>query len=115
MIWNKEKRINNFSYGLRNNLFDGLRDVFINRVYEVLVITNEIAKQCFEEAVYEMSFNVFKEIFDMCNEIGYKEAAPTIKRHINVMMSTENPSYPGEYEIDEEKLANINVCKLKED
>lgn len=114
MIFNKEKRINNFSYGLRNNLFDRLRDVFINRVYEVLVITDENTKQCFEEVVYEMSYNVFKEIFNMCNEIGYKEAAPTIKRHIDVMMSTENPSYPGECNINEEKLANLNICKLKE-
>lgn len=115
MIWNKEKRINNFSYGLRNNLLDELRDIFINRVYEVLVITDENTKQCFEEAVYEMSYNVFKEIFNMCNEIGYKEFAPTIKRHIDIMMSTENPSYPGEYIVNEEKLVNLNVCKLKED
>ena len=114
MIWNKEQRINNFSYGLRNNLFDGLRDAFINRVYEVLIIIDENAKQCFEEAVYEMSYNVFKEIFNMCNEIGYKAAAPTIKRHIDVMISTKNPSYPGEY-INDEKLVNLNVCKFKED
>ena len=113
MIWNKENRINNFSYGLRNNLIDGLRDVFINRVYEVLVITDENTKQYFEEAVYEMSYNVFKEIFNMCNEIGYKEAAPTIKMHIDKMMSTENPSYPGNYIINE--LTNLNVCKLKEE
>ena len=37
------------------------------------------------------------------------------KKDMDVMVSTENPSYPGEYEINEEKLANLNVCKLKED
>lgn len=102
MIWNKEERISHFSHSLRDNLYDTMRDDFINQFYMVNEIHDEKIKETFEEAIHEMSFSVFKDIYEMCHLMGYDTAKPIIAKHINIMMKIKNPTYPGVYEIEEE-------------
>ena len=102
MIYDTQRRINNFSYGLRNNLYDAMRDDFINRFYAVNEIHDQKIKETFEEAIHEMAFSIFKDIYEMCHLMGYNTAKPIIAKHIGIMIKTKNPTYPGVYEIEEE-------------
>lgn len=89
MIRNKKERITYFSYPLRNDLYKAMREDFIDRFYEVNAIYDEQIRETFEEAVREMDFKVFKEIYEMCHLMGYKAAKSIIVGHINIMMNNK--------------------------
>ena len=115
MIYNKENRITNFAYSLRKDLHVELRIDFLDKVYNFISINDEETKDMFEEAIMEMNFDVFKDIYDTCISIGFKNAARDIIKHINIMMNIQNPSYPGVYNVDEENLKTFAQIKLMEE
>ena len=115
MIWNKERRIAHFSHELKKDLYNYMRDDFLNKFYEINPIYDEEIREIFEEAIYEMKFDAFKEIYEMCKLIGFANVIPLICNNIKIMMSIKNPTYPGVYEIDEDTFKTFDMNKNEEE